>query len=69
VGYVVEFYCAELRLVIEVDGAVHAQQHDEDRAREADLRRAGARILRSPTTPSSITWSAFFSSWLNPARA
>jgi very-short-patch-repair endonuclease len=45
-GYVVDFYCAELRLVVEVDGPVHERQRPDDETREADLRRAGAEIVR-----------------------
>jgi very-short-patch-repair endonuclease len=46
VGYVVDFYCAELRLVVEVDGSVHEQLRADDEAREAHLRRAGAEVVR-----------------------
>jgi len=46
VGYVVDFYCAELRVVVEVDGPVHDELRAEDEAREADLRRAGAEVVR-----------------------
>jgi len=46
VGYVVDFYCAELRLVVEVDGPVHDPLGPDDDAREEDLRRAGAQVVR-----------------------
>jgi very-short-patch-repair endonuclease len=46
VGYVVDFYCADLRLVVEVDGRVHDQLRPDDEARGADLRRAGAEVVR-----------------------
>ncbi len=46
VGYVVDFYCADLRLVIEVDGPIHAELGPDDAVREADLRRAGAEVVR-----------------------
>jgi very-short-patch-repair endonuclease len=45
-GYIVDFYCPELRLVIEVDGPIHAERMHEDAARERDLARLGIRILR-----------------------
>jgi len=45
-GYVVDFYCAELRLVVEVDGLVHERLRPGDEAREADSRRAGAEVVR-----------------------
>ena len=46
VGYVVDFYCAELRVVVEVDGAVHNRLRPDDEAREADLRRVGLEVVR-----------------------
>jgi very-short-patch-repair endonuclease len=33
--YIVDFYCAELRLVIEIDGDSHAEQADYDTQRTA----------------------------------
>ena len=45
-GYVVDFYCAELRLVVEVDGSVHERLRPDDEAREADLRGVGAEVVR-----------------------
>jgi len=46
VGYVVDFYCSDLRLVVEVDGPVHDERRCDDEAREADLRCAGAEVVR-----------------------
>jgi very-short-patch-repair endonuclease len=47
-GYIVDFYCVEARLVIEVDGGGHAswgqRQWDERRARE--LERRGLQVMR-----------------------
>lgn len=36
-GYIVDFYCPELRLVIEVDGPIHADHVLEDDARSSPL--------------------------------
>jgi hypothetical protein len=47
-GYVVDFYCPALRLVIEVDGGIHETQAEQDAARSAHLQRRGAQILRLP---------------------
>ncbi len=44
--YVVIFFAAQPRLVIEVDGLVHGQQQDRDAARDDFLRTQGVRILR-----------------------
>jgi very-short-patch-repair endonuclease len=42
-GYIVDFYCAELRLVVEVDGGVHQDRIAEDRQRNEDLALVGVR--------------------------
>lgn len=45
-SYVLDFVCVERKLVIEVDGAQHAEQLDEDRHRTERLEAAGFRVLR-----------------------
>jgi very-short-patch-repair endonuclease len=49
-GFVVDFYCPEARLVIELDGSVHAQpsQMRKDRAKDRWLRVMGLNVLRVP---------------------
>jgi very-short-patch-repair endonuclease len=47
-GYVVDFYCPALRLVIEVDGGVHDVQRARDAQRTLHLAQLGARVLRIP---------------------
>ena len=46
--YVVDFYCAEEKLVIELDGSVHDEPdvREYDKAREAFLQNIGLKILR-----------------------
>ncbi len=44
--FVFDFCCPDHRLAIELDGAVHATQHDHDVEREALLTAAGYRVLR-----------------------
>ena len=44
--FIVDFYCSELRLVIEVDGPVHQYTPEEDAVRQAFLESAGMRVLR-----------------------
>ena len=44
--YVVDFVCLAARLVIEVDGGQHAEQHVADEVRSAWLRQRGFRVLR-----------------------
>lgn len=47
-NYVVDFYCASKRLIIEVDGAVHAlpDQLEKDKSRDENLIEMGFKILR-----------------------
>jgi len=47
-GFIVDFYCAELRLVLEIDGSGHegGLQSDYDAARTAHLESRGFRIIR-----------------------
>jgi very-short-patch-repair endonuclease len=44
-GYIADFLCLEHRLVVEVDGAQHAQSV-RDSSRDAWLEREGYRVLR-----------------------
>lgn len=44
--YIADFYAAEVRLVVEVDGAWHARRCTADARRDEKLRRAGHRVLR-----------------------
>jgi very-short-patch-repair endonuclease len=43
---IVDFYCAEARLVIEVDGGVHALQREADAERQARIEDLGLRVIR-----------------------
>jgi very-short-patch-repair endonuclease len=45
-GYLVDFYCAEARLAIEVDGDTHAHQQDYDEQRTMRLEAEGFRVIR-----------------------
>jgi very-short-patch-repair endonuclease len=44
--YIPDFYCAEKKLVIELDGHVHDYQKDSDEQRDKVLSEMGLRILR-----------------------
>ncbi len=46
--FILDFYCAELRLAVEVDGAhhLHGEQAAYDAARPAALAGVGVRVLR-----------------------
>jgi very-short-patch-repair endonuclease len=45
-GFIVDFYCHSVRLVIEVDGRVHASRTAVDHMRDRALRCRGLRVLR-----------------------
>src|SRR5688572_32523243 len=49
-GYIVDFYCHKLRLIIELDGEVHSQPSrvKRDARRKASLERLGCRVLCVP---------------------
>jgi len=44
--FIVDFCCAEQRLIVEIDGLVHDQQADYDQARTEALQTAGYRVIR-----------------------
>ena len=46
--FVLDFYCPDAKLVIELDGPVHEAQLDRDAARTAHLEAYGYTILRVP---------------------
>jgi very-short-patch-repair endonuclease len=45
-GFIVDFYCHNAALVVEVDGDIHDLQQEEDARREKALRDMGLRIVR-----------------------
>jgi very-short-patch-repair endonuclease len=45
-GFIVGFYCASARLVVEIDGAAHDETTDYDANRDGVLRQLGIRTLR-----------------------
>ena len=46
--YIVDFYCSDKRLVIEVDGGYHTEQEtvENDLVRQANIEALGLRVLR-----------------------
>jgi ATP-dependent DNA helicase RecQ len=44
--YTVDFYCHEIGLVVEVDGASHEERGDHDAQRTAYLEQQGLRVFR-----------------------
>ena len=45
--YIVDFYCSEARLVIELDGETHRGRELADRERQSRLELEGLRVLRA----------------------
>ena len=44
--YIVDFYCKELLLAIEIDGNTNIYRYEEDEIRQKDLEKLGIRFLR-----------------------
>lgn len=44
--YIVDFYCGELKLAIEIDGESHDGKFEEDMARQRKLESLGLTVLR-----------------------
>jgi very-short-patch-repair endonuclease len=44
--FIVDFYCPEAKLAIELDGSIHLQQKDYDLLRQNAIENAGIKILR-----------------------
>jgi len=47
-NYIVDFYCAKAKLVVEIDGAQHFEENHQlrDTARDTVLQQMGLRVLR-----------------------
>ncbi|HEX2594007.1 MAG TPA: DUF559 domain-containing protein [Rhizomicrobium sp.] len=44
--YIADFACVECRVVVELDGGIHAEQRERDALRERFIRGEGYRVLR-----------------------
>jgi adenine-specific DNA-methyltransferase len=45
-GYIVDFYCAELSLAVELDGPLHDKHRDNDLERDEHLATLGVAVVR-----------------------
>jgi len=45
-NYIVDFYCKELSLAVEIDGDTHIYRYDYDEKRQRELESLGVRFLR-----------------------
>jgi len=44
--FIVDFYCHDARLVIEIDGEIHKDQAEYDDGREAEIERFNIKVIR-----------------------
>ncbi len=44
--FVADFYCAELKLVLEIDGKIHERQRDYDKLRTFIINALGIKVMR-----------------------
>jgi very-short-patch-repair endonuclease len=44
--YIVDFYCHQVAIVVEVDGGIHQEQEAYDRQRKKDLQERGVCVVR-----------------------
>ncbi len=47
-NYILDFYCNELKLCIEVDGITHSGKIDYDEDRTSNLKKLGIKVIRYP---------------------
>ncbi len=45
-GFVVDFYCHEMRLAVEIDGKIHEKQKEYDERRQGIIEDTGIRFVR-----------------------
>ncbi len=45
-GFIADFYCEKLNLVVEIDGGVHEQQKDYDALRDEIINLHGIKVMR-----------------------
>jgi len=43
---VADFYCAEKKLIVELDGKIHEKQHSKDLVRDVTMQNKGFRVIR-----------------------
>jgi very-short-patch-repair endonuclease len=62
--YILDFYCAQASLCIEVDGEQHEESRWRDAKRDAYLREVGIETIRIPSLDLFAGDSAAFLEWL-----
>ena len=54
--FIVDFYCHELNLIVEIDGKIHEKQKEYDAHRERILESLGFQILRFKNEEVLYSW-------------
>jgi len=57
--FIVDFYCHELKLAIEIDGSSHNNKHDYDSFRQVKLQNWGIRFIRFKDLDVKKTWRVY----------
>lgn len=60
--FVADFYCAKLKLVLEIDGKVHERQKDYDELRTFIINQLGIKVVR--VTNEAVADTEKFREWL-----
>ena len=60
-GFVVDFYCKNLRLAIEVDGKIHERQKEYDELRQRLIEEKGIKFIRVTNEEVNRDIEIFFS--------
>ena len=58
--FIVDFYCHELQLIIEIDGKIHDKQKEYDAHRERILESLGFQILRLKNEEVLYKWEEVY---------
>ena len=56
--YIADFYCHELKLIIELDGHIHLKQADKDMVRTEHLENHGYRVIRFSNEEVLQNWKS-----------
>lgn len=60
--FVADFYCAKLKLVLEIDGKIHERQRDYDELRTFIINQLGIKVVR--VTNEAVANTERFMEWL-----
>lgn len=45
-GFIADFYCNDINLVVEIDGGIHEEQKDYDKLRDSIINQHGIKVIR-----------------------